>query len=358
VNAVVAATRLSNQGITTDRHRRPADVVAWSGAVQAQEYEPAKWGLGLRLPEDAVDVDVERAFTQGRLLRTHVMRPTWHFVTPADIRWLLALTAPRVQRTMALYNRRHELDTRTLSRGIAVFERALRDGQYLTRRELGERLGRAGLPMAGMKLGLMAMHAEQEAVICSGPRRARQFTYALLEERAPKARTLDRDEALGELCRRFLRSHGPATIRDFVWWSGLLTADAKRGLEIVKARTLDGDGLVYWELDESRGGKARERLVSLLPIYDEYLVAYRDRAAISHGPAVMGAGEGGPVRFLHALVVGGQVAGTWRTARAAGGVTLQVTLLRRLTARERKALGEEVGRYARFLGTPVTLSIT
>jgi hypothetical protein len=357
VNAVVAAKRLANQGITTHRHRRAADVVAWSGAVQAQEYEPAKWGLGLRLPDDAVDADVERAFTQGRLLRTHVMRPTWHFVTPADIRWLLALTGPRVQRLMALYNGRHELDARTLSRGLAVFERALRDGHYLTRRELGERLARARMPMAGMRLGLLAMHAEQEAVICSGPRRGRQFTYALLEERVPATRPIDRDEALGELCRRFFRSHGPATVRDFVWWSGLLTSDAKRGLEIIKARALEGDGLVYWELDESRGRDSRDRLVALLPIYDEYLVAYRDRAAVSHGPAVLGAGEGGAVRFLHAMVIAGQVAGTWRTARAAGGITLQATLLRPLTARERKALAEEVDRYARFLGTAVTLAV-
>ena len=325
--------------------------------MQAQEYEPAKWGLGLRLPEDAVDADVEHAFTEGRLLRTHVMRPTWHFVTPADIRWLLALTAPRVQRTMALYNRRNELDARTLSRGIAVFERALRDGRHLTRVELGERLARAGLPMAGMRLGLMAMHAEQEAVICSGPRRGRQFTYALLEERVPRAKPLDRDEALGELCRRFFRSHGPATIRDFVWWSGLLTSDAKRGLDIVKARAVEADGLVYWERDERPARDSRDRLVALLPIYDEYLVAYRDRAAVSHGPAVLGAGEGGPVRFLHALVAAGQVVGTWRTSRAASGVTVQATLLRPLTARERKALDGEVDRYARFLGTAVTLAV-
>lgn len=357
MNTLVAAQRQFNQGITCGVHRRPADVVAWCGAVQAQEYEPARWGLGLRTRDSITADEVEQAFTQGRILRTHVMRPTWHFVTPADIRWMLTLTAPRVQRAMAVYNRNQELDARTLSRGTAVFERVLRDGHFLTRLELGERLRRAGLSLAGMRLALLTMHAELEGVVCSGPRRGKQFTYALLEERAPKARVLERDEAVGELCRRFLRSHGPATVRDFVWWSGLLTADAKRGLEIAKARHTAADGLVYWDLEERPSGDPREALVSLLPIYDEYLVAYRDRVAVPHGPSAVQSGAGVPVRFLHALVVGGQVAGTWRTARASGSVTLEVALLRRLSSRERKALTAEVDRYARFSGTAVTLSV-
>jgi len=149
--------------------------------MQAQEYEAAKWALGLRMAEGTVDADIQRAFDEGRILRTHVMRPTWHFVTPADIRWLLELTAPRVQRLMASYNRRLELDARTLTRTIRVFERALRDRCYLTRTELADCLQRAGMPMAGQRLAHVAMHAELEGVICSGPRRGKQFTYALLD---------------------------------------------------------------------------------------------------------------------------------------------------------------------------------
>src|SRR4029453_11256282 len=141
MSAAIAAGRLVNQCIDRTRHRRAPDVVEWLGAVQAQEYEPAKWGLGLRLA-DAVDADIERAFEQGRILRTHVMRPTWHFVTPGDIRWMLELTAPRLHRLMSPYHRQLGLDAGMLVRGAAIVERALQDDRYLTRNELAEHLRR------------------------------------------------------------------------------------------------------------------------------------------------------------------------------------------------------------------------
>ena len=326
----------------------------WLGAVQAQEYEAAKWGLGLRLRAGATDAEIERAFEQGRILRTHVMRPTWHFVTPADIRWLLELTAPRVQRVMAPYNRKLELDARTLTRGTGIIERALRDRNYLTRVELGERLRRAGLALAGQRLAHLALHAELERVICSGPRRAKRFTYALLAERVPDGERLSRDEALAALSRRFFTSHGPATIRDFVWWSGVTTADARRALDIGKVRRETIGEHTYWTMGEAPRGTRRARLAHLLPIYDEYLVAYRDRVAVPHGPSVM-ASFRGPVSFQHALVIGGQVAGTWRPARSSNGVVINVSSMRPLTAREGAALADAARRYERFLDCPVEL---
>jgi hypothetical protein len=353
----IAAQRLDHQLITRTGPRRPAEVVEWLGAVQAQEYEAAKWGLALRMHDGTVDGGIERAFDEGRILRTHVMRPTWHFVTPADIRWLLELTAPRVQRIMASYNRRLELDARTLVRGTAVVERALRDRRYLTRTELAERLGRAKLPMSGLRLAHLVAHAELERVICSGPRRDRQFTYALLAERASNAPRLSRDEALAALTLRFFRSHGPATIRDFVWWSGLTTADAKRGLDIVKARREEVGGRCYWTAGSAPRGAARDGLVHLLPIYDEYTVAYRDRDVVPHATFTVVTGSRGAVNFQHALVIAGQVAGTWRTTRQGSGVLIRVVPFRRLSSRERRALEEAVDRYERFSPAPVTLSL-
>ncbi len=232
VRHLIAEQRLLNQGITRPKTRTPEEVVAWLGAVQAQEYPFARWALGLRMPEGTTDSEIERAIDEGRILRTHVMRPTWHFVTPADVYWMLELTASRVHRTLATYNRRQGLTEDVMARGTKVFERALKDGQCLTRAELGARLERAGIMAKGVRLALLTIYAELEGVICSGPRRAGQLTYALLADRAPRPRRLSRDEALAELTLRYFRSHGPATIRDFVWWSGLLTADAKRGLEM------------------------------------------------------------------------------------------------------------------------------
>ena len=344
----IARVRLDAHGIARVRFRIPSEVVAWFGAVQAQEFAPARWGLGLRLHGRATDAEVAKAFDDGRILRTHVMRPTWHFVAAGDIHWIQELTAPRVQRIAAVYNRHLELDARTLSRGTAIVARALRDRNYLTRLELRSELQRRGLSISGQRLAHLMMHAELERVVCSGPRRDKQQTYALLSERVPKRRPLTRDEALSELSRRFFRSHGPATIRDFVWWSGLTTADAKRGLEMNHAKRVVVDEHTYWTVGRS-SGKPRTHLgVELLPVYDEYLVAYRDRVAVPHLPAAV-IGRGAAVTFQHALVIDGQVAGTWRTAASKGRDQVDVYPLRQLTTRERRLLAAAVKRYQRFV---------
>jgi winged helix DNA-binding protein len=357
MSAAIAERRLRNQFITRVGLRRAADVVAWFGAIQAQEYEAAKWALGLRMRNGASEAEIERAFEDGLILRTHVMRPTWHFVTPADIRWLVTLTAPRVRRVMSSYNRRLELDTRTLTRAIGVIERALGDRRCLTRTELSEHLNRAGLAMAGQRLAHVMMDAELEGIICSGPRRGKKFTYALVAERAPAVAPLSRDEALATLSRRFFSSHAPATIRDFVWWSGLTTAEAKRSVDIIGARREDLGGKTYWTIGHTSRGTPRNHLVQLLPIYDEYLIAYRDRDAVPHGPWTVKWGSPGAVNFHHALVIAGRVAGTWRVTRSAQEVLIHATPLRRLTRVERRALTDAVHRYERFLSVPVQLSI-
>jgi hypothetical protein len=339
--------------VTVNGQRDPAKLVAWLGAVQAQEFGPAKWGLGLRLPAGITDAKIQRAFDAGRFLRTHVMRPTWHFVTPADIGWMLELTGGNVHRRMATYDRQLGLNAAIFKRAGKVCERVLRDENFLTRKELGSHFAAAGLPGSGWALGHIALYLEAEGLICSGPRRQKQSTYALLDERAPRRLRLGREEALGELARRYFRSHGPATVRDFAWWSGLSTPDAARGLEMTGARELQLDGRSYWTLGASRV-RPRRQVAHLLPIYDEYLVAYRDRAAVPHGPSMVRSRAGGYVQFQHALVIEGQVAGTWRTASKGDRVDIQLATLRPLSKPEDRAVRREVRRYRRFLGSATT----
>jgi hypothetical protein len=328
------------------------DVVTWSGAVQAQEYGPAKWALALRSSAATTNAAVERAVDEGLILRTHVLRPTWHFVTPADIQWMLELTGPRVHRIMSNYDRRLGLGPDVMTRAAGVIERALGDGGPLTRQELGAHLSRAGLPAKAMDLAHIMMYAELEALICSGPRRENRFTYALLADRAPAARRLPREEALAELTSRYFRSHGPATLRDFVWWSGLKVSDGKRGLEMVGARSDEVDGLKYWTLGRtSRIAGNRKTAVHLLPVYDEYLVAYRDHQVVPRPAYVLGS-------FQHALVIGGQVVGGWRTIPAREGPVLHVTAKGWLTPVERRGLAQAVARYGHFLEVPVSLSLS
>ena len=157
------------------------------------------------------------------------------FVTPADIRWLLELTAPRVRATMAHYDRQLELDDALYLRSNAAIARALAGGQYRTRAELGTTLAAAGLAAEGQRLGHIVMRAELDGVICSGAP-ARQAVHLCAAGGAcATGADVNRDEALAELTRRYFISHGPATVRDFVWWSGLTVADAKAGLALVGA---------------------------------------------------------------------------------------------------------------------------
>jgi len=357
MNHEIARRRLRNQRLAGKAHRTPEEVVAWQGAVQAQEYPAARWGLALRVAGGVTDTAVACAVNEGRILRTHVMRPTWHFVTPADIRWMLDLTAPRVRQRMAIYARNTGLDATTVSRSVTIFERAVGDGQHLIRAELGERLTRAGISAKGVRLALLTMFAELEGLICSGPYRAKQLTYALLAERAPNARVLSRDEALAELTLLYFRSHGPATIRDFVWWSGLTTADARRGLDINRARQETVDQLTYFSVGRISSGRGRQTVVHMLPIYDEYLVAYRDRVAVPYAASNVLSKTSRPVTFQHAIVVAGQVAGTWKVLQRPDEATTHVALLKRLSRTERQQLTDAVGAYERFLGRPVSLSV-
>ena len=349
--------RQEAQGLAIPGFSRPEDVVGWFGAVQAQEYGPARWALGLRLQGEPADAAVASAFDEGRLLRTHVLRPTWHFVTPADLRWMLALTGPRIQRTMAPYDRRLEIDAPTLKKARRVFEQTLTATPHRTRAELAGALAAKGIAAGGQRLAHLVMHAELEAVICSGPRRGRQFTYALVDQRAPGALRLDADQALETLVVRFFRSHGPATARDFAWWSGLRISDATRVLGHLRAPSIEIDGLRYWWIESGVAATAARPLVHLLPIYDEYAVAYRDRVLVPHGAPSAAAGPVRSVVFQHALVIDGQIAGTWRVAAGAKAPAVDVHPHRRVTAAERAGSGAAAARYERFVGVPVRLRI-
>lgn len=351
MNTAIAEQRLDNQGITGPGRRGPADVVKWLGAVQAQEYLAAKWALALRMRDGATSARVDRALDEGTIIRTHVMRPTWHFVSSSDIHWMLELTAPRVHQAMAYAHRYYGVDTATRGRATRIFERALKDGHTLTRAELGAHLARAGIATTGMTLSLLTMAAELEGVICSGARSGTEMTYALLAERVPCAARLPRDEALAALTTRYFRSHGPATIHDFVWWSGLTTADAKRGLGMSKARPHVIDDRTYWTIDHTRSASAPDAVVHLLPAYDEYMVAYRDVAAVPRKGGSRG-------KLQQALVVAGRIVGTWQIGRGGGERVLKVTAQRALTKAERSALDRTRARYEQFLGVPLSMSLS
>ena len=162
--------RLLRQRIAGEGLKGPSDVARWMGAVQAQDYPGAKWALGLRT-EAGTDSEIEAAFAAGEVVRTHVMRPTWHFLAPEDVYWMQALTASRVKKTLGSQFRALELDSALLRRCNALIVKSLRGGKQLTRAELGSALERAGIQAKGLRLTGIVMNSELEALICSGARR-------------------------------------------------------------------------------------------------------------------------------------------------------------------------------------------
>jgi hypothetical protein len=354
ITSDIGRTRLRNQGLDLPRFNTPCEVVAWFGAVQAQEYALAMWALGLRLP-GATEAAVERALDDGAILRTHVMRPTWHYVAPADIRWLLALTAPRVNLVNGHMYRRLELDDALFRRSNAVIAQALAGGVQLTRAELGAVLERAGIVTKGMRLGFIVHRAELDAVVCSGARRGKQITYALLDERAPQARVLPRDEALAELTRRFYTSHGPATVEDFAWWSGLTKADVKLGLELANPDVVPEviDGKPYWRASAALDASERAPEALLLPPYDEYTIAYRDHRALLEPPF---ADQPTSVIFNGVVVIGGKILANWQRRVTNRAVMIEKAPFRPFTATEQDAFVAAAQRFGAFLDLPVVLS--
>jgi hypothetical protein len=325
--------------------------------VQAQDFSGALWAIGVRLPGSR-EPEIERAFTAGSILRLHILRPTWHFVTPADIRWMLHLSAPRVHQMSAGMYRQLGIDAATIKRTFKILEKALA-GENKTRNELGAQLDKGGVKLGqgeGMRLGYLMFHAELEGLVVSGPRRGKQFTYALLDERAPApGRRLRGQDALAELARLYILPRGPATARDFAWWSGLTITQAKTGLNLL-ADDLRKEGDYYWS--EARPPAKSIRGVFLMPNYDEYGIGFVDRSAI-YDPeyAQQFQVRDRPV-FAHIIMVDGRAAGNWKREIKKDRVEITTNYYKPVSAATKAAVARAAKRYADFLSLkPIVLSV-
>src|SRR5688572_14802451 len=308
--ADILRIRLDNQQLSATNLKTPVEVVQWMGAMQAQEYAMSKWAIGLRL-KDVSESLIEKAFNDGAILRTHVMRPTWHFVAPEDIRWLLALTAPRVHQASSYMYRQLNLTPALFKKSNDVIAKTLEGGKHLTRTELQKVLKQKKITAAGFHLGYLMMYAELEQVICSGPRQGKQFTYALLDERVPPVKSISRDEALSKLAHRYFTSRGPATIQDFSYWSGLTVKDAVAGAETLGS-TFNREvvnGKEYIFMAPSSKKKTKLDSTFLMPDYDEYGMSYKDRSALTSKKLESPRAS---IVFNRMLVIDGKIEGTWQ----------------------------------------------
>jgi hypothetical protein len=345
----VTQRRLRQQFIDGSRLEDPAEVVRALGAVQAQDYYASLWAVGLRMRK-AKEADIERAINERRIVRTWPMRGTLHLVSAEDVRWMLALLAPRmVKRAAARLLREFAIDPALIKRARKIVSSALGGGQAMTRPELYARFEAEKIATEKQRglhiLGWLA----QEAVVCCGPRAGKQPTFVLLDEWIPPTPALSRENALASLAQRYFAHHGPATIADFVWWSGLTVADAKIAIEASKSRLMceTEEKATYWSGPPSR--VRRSEPCHLLPVFDEYTVGYADRSAALH-PAHAKHVPAGFGIFPAPIVVRGRIVGSWTRELKKEAVRVRVTPLKRFGREDLKSIAQAAERYAAFLG--------
>jgi hypothetical protein len=338
-------------------------MVQFFGATQAQDYLFAKWSLAQRLV-GATDLALEQAFSAGAFLRTHVLRPTWFFVHPDDIRWMLALTAPRVHQLNALYYRKEGIDDGVKRASMRLIEQALTTRADLTRDELYAHLRDANLVGETPKLRgvYILMHAELEGLICSGPMRGKQQTYALLEDRAPEATRRTREESVIELARRYFISHGPATRKDFARWSGLTLADTDSALDALatelESEQSDDETLFFSPVQATVPVFSNHPVQAFLVSgYDEYLNGY---ASWSHATERATLNRTNPDSYLlrnQMAIVDGQIVGVWGREVHSKVVTVEINPFFPLADLEADALERSAQAFGDYSQRTIDLKI-
>ncbi|MDD1763785.1 MAG: winged helix DNA-binding domain-containing protein, partial [Methanobacteriaceae archaeon] len=340
--------RLHNQQLEQSKFKKPSQLVSWLGAVQAQDYPGAKWSLGLRLP-DSTDAMIEQAISEKKIVRTWLMRGTLHFVAVSDVRWMLELLAPRIIARNARRYRELELDEPTLTRSNEVLENALQDGKELSRRELLVILEQNGISTKGQRAAYMLQRASLDGLICQSVAIRNNPTYLSLNS-LTRSKTTKPEDALVELAKRYFTTRGPATLQDYVWWSGLLVADARAGLEAVKSRLISEtiNGQTYWRPSSTPLVSDTSPAVYLLPGFDEFLLSYKDRGASLDTQAAKNVTLGN--RFSPTIIIDGRVVGTWKRVLRKNKVIISSKSFRKFSAIENNALSTAKRRFSKFLG--------
>ena len=309
--AQLVNTRLITQQITGTSFTKPEQIVRWMGAMQAQDYAMAKWAIGCRLP-GSTEKEIEGAIDKAAIIRTHVLRPTWHFVSAKDIHWILALTAPQVKTSAKSRHKQLELTDTSFRKANKLIQKILQGNNHMTREEIMLHFKKAKINISDERPAHFMFMAELDGIVCSGVSKAKKHTYALLSERVPEPEKFNRDKALATLAEKYFQSHGPATLEDFIWWSGLRIKDARNALEMIQPG-LQKENIgaqTYWFDKNISFNKTYKKSVYALPAFDEFTISYKDRSAMmpvnKHKEVISVNGIFNPI-----IVVNGKVCGLW-----------------------------------------------
>lgn len=310
--SAISKKRFANQHIQGKKFDSAKELVQWMGAMQAQDYNMAKWAIGVRL-KNSTNQLIEEAINNTEIIRTHVLRPTWHFVSAKDIRWILELTAKNLNRSLASNNKTLELDEKIFRRCNTIIEKLLSNGNHLTRKEIMEALEKKGIKTNPLRAAHIMFKAETDMIVCNGIKRDKESTYALFNERVPSTKKFSKEEALAELADRYFKSHGPAALHDFTWWSGLSVSDAKQALELVKSQMVSEKlkDHVYWLFPYTVTEKIKDNEMVFLPAFDEFLISYKTRE-ISLDPMFASKSYTTNGIFNPIIVHNAKVIGTWK----------------------------------------------
>ncbi|MDE1851392.1 MAG: AlkZ family DNA glycosylase [Candidatus Micrarchaeota archaeon] len=360
----IADMRLLSQGITSETSARPEDVVSRMGAMQAQDYDAAMWAIGLRCRGGVTKADVESAIDKRRIARTWLMRGTLHFAHSNDIGWMLKLFAPRLIRTAMLRDAHLGLSDKVIDRTMALFEKALKGGRQLSRKEMYGVMRKGNVPTANNLGYHMLYRAAWDGLICFGLHDGKQPTFALMDEWLPKQKGMERDDALKELARRYFSSHGPATVKDYVWWSGLKVSEAMEGIGKASGdiKTEEVKGVTYYFPKKMPRQNGNTRNAHLLPAFDEYLVSYSDRSAMLDSRKTQEWLRSGKMAVIHSngiftpvIVIDGKVVGAWKRSKEKKGISVRLVPFGRISKEHMAQIKDAVEDYGRFFGTEAML---
>jgi hypothetical protein len=353
---LISKTRLISQKIASTEFKSPSEIVSWMGAMQAQDYSMAKWAIGSRLKETS-DNKIESSYNKGEILRIHLLRPTWHFVSAEDIYWMLQLSSAKIKSSLKTRHAQLELSDPIIAKTTNIIEKSLSKETYLTREELADEFSKAAIRTDENRLSHILFSAEMDGIICSGPLKKNKLTYALLQERVPHKKEYSKDESLAELARRYFISRYPATLADFIWWSNLSVTDARNAVQLIKD-DFHSESIgtsVYW-VPNSEELMTNKNSVHLLPAYDEFLISYRDRSSslseVNNRRTVSDNGI-----FYPLIVINGQVAGTWKRTIRKNKVIVSVVIFQLPDETILKVIRKKVNAFGRFSGKDTELAI-
>ena len=348
--------RLTQQQIEHTAFKTPHEVVAWFGVMQGQDYAGVKWSIGLRM-QHGTDAAVEQALIERRIVRTWAVRGTLHMLVAEDLRWLVALLGQRLIASGARRYRELELDAPTLARSADLIAEHLSDGKSHSRTAILTMLHQHHISTAGQRAPHILQHAALRGLICQTNTVRNTPNYVAVDDALPHGKPMSPEEAVAELARRYFTSHGPATLNDFAWWSGLKVSDARAGIAANRAH-LDEARIhdeAHWFAPLQQAVTPQPR-VHLLPGFDEYLLGYQRREDViprqHHAHWTHGNGM-----FTPLFVIDGRIAGRWKRTTTRNKITLDATSIHKLSSQDVTALHEAADQYGQFLGLPVTVGL-